>query len=88
MLISKKSWNLFLICSFLYIILAANLSPVFAQSEPGEEWEWRNPLPQGNTLNGVTYGDGQFVAVGDAGTILTFMMNQNGSYKILEQPFG
>ncbi len=34
-------------------------------------WEWVNPLPQGNDLNGVTYGPGMWVAVGDAGTILT-----------------
>ena len=40
-------------------------------SDPLNNWHWRNPLPQGNTLNGVTYGNGIFVAVGDAGTILT-----------------
>jgi len=36
-----------------------------------DNWQWRNPLPQGNLLNGVTYGDGTFVAVGDCSTILT-----------------
>jgi hypothetical protein len=34
-------------------------------------WEWVNPLPQGNNLWGVTYAPGFWVAVGNAGTILT-----------------
>ena len=34
-------------------------------------WTWRNPLPQGNPLNGVTFANGTFVAVGSDGTILT-----------------
>jgi subtilisin family serine protease len=38
---------------------------------PLENWHWRNPLPQGNTLNGVTYGNSTFMAVGYSGTILT-----------------
>src|SRR5512136_2088465 len=40
-------------------------------SDPLDNWHWRNPLPQGNTLQGVTYGNGTFVAVGENGTILT-----------------
>lgn len=32
--------------------------------------EWSHPLPQGNTLRNVVYGDGTFVTVGDASTIL------------------
>ncbi|MBI4595493.1 MAG: hypothetical protein HY730_03840, partial [Candidatus Tectomicrobia bacterium] len=35
------------------------------------DWHWRNPLPQGNSLFGITYGDGAFVAVGDRGAIIT-----------------
>src|SRR5438876_10777314 len=31
---------------------------------PLDTWTWRNPLPTGNDLNGITYGNGQFVAVG------------------------
>ncbi len=34
-------------------------------------WEWRNPLPQGNDLNAITFGNGRFVAVGACGTILS-----------------
>jgi len=33
-------------------------------------WHWRNPLPQGNNLSTVTYGNGTFIAVGDGGIIL------------------
>ena len=39
--------------------------------ETKNEWRWRNPLPQGNTLRSVTYGNGKFVAVGQFGTIMT-----------------
>jgi hypothetical protein len=42
-----------------------------SHADPLDNWHWRNPLPQGNSLNGVTYGNGRFVAVGNAGTILT-----------------
>jgi hypothetical protein len=40
---------------------------VFGQSK----WEWANPLPQGNHLRSVTFGNGLFVAAGSAGTIIT-----------------
>jgi len=36
-----------------------------------EAWHWRNPLPQGNQLNGVAYGRGLFVAVSSGSTIIT-----------------
>src|SRR5438128_1248646 len=41
-----------------------------AQSDPLSNWHWRNPLPQGNDLQGVAYGNGIFVVVG-GGAILT-----------------
>jgi photosystem II stability/assembly factor-like uncharacterized protein len=34
------------------------------------EWGWRNPIPQGNSLDSVAYGTGTFVAVTRAGTIM------------------
>ena len=34
-------------------------------------WEWRNPLPQGNDLNSITFGNGRFVAVGTEGTVIS-----------------
>ncbi len=42
-----------------------------AQSQPGEEWAWSNPLPQGHNLNSIVWSGDKFVAVGDYGTILT-----------------
>jgi len=36
-----------------------------------DNWTWGNPWPQGNALNGVSWQQGQFVAVGDRGTVLT-----------------
>jgi len=41
------------------------------QADPLNQWTWRFPYPQGYTLDAVAYGDGQFVAVGDNGTIIT-----------------
>ncbi len=45
--------------------------PAQAQPQPGEEWEWRNPIPQGNALGGVVWANNRFVATGERGTILT-----------------
>jgi hypothetical protein len=40
-------------------------------TNPLDIWHSRNPLPQGNTLNGVAFGNGIFVAVGQLGTVMT-----------------
>lgn len=53
------------VCSLLF------LASVLEAAEPLDIWQWRNPLPQGNRLYGVTYGGGLLVAVGDYGTIMT-----------------
>ena len=47
-----------------------------ASGNPLDNWVWRNPLPQGNPLRGVAYGNNTFVAVGyvstfPKGTIVT-----------------
>ncbi|HEY5534299.1 MAG TPA: hypothetical protein VIL99_05105 [Ignavibacteria bacterium] len=35
------------------------------------QWEWQNPLPQGNTLLGVSFTDANMgTVVGNSGTIL------------------
>jgi len=44
-------------------------------------WRWANPSPQGNTLRGVTWHAGQFVGVGENGTIVT---SANGTDWILQ----
>jgi Ig-like domain-containing protein len=40
-------------------------------AHPLDVWHWREPLPQGNTLEEAAFGNGLFVAVGQHGTILT-----------------
>ena len=35
------------------------------------QWEWVNPLPQGNSLSAVDVTDGQWTAVGKFGTVMT-----------------
>ena len=49
---------------------AAAGSPPVLPADPLDTWVWRNPLPTGNTLHTVAYGNGSFVAVGDAGAVL------------------
>ncbi len=38
---------------------------------PLDQWYWRNPLPQGNSLASVVFAQGRFVAVGGGGVIIT-----------------
>jgi hypothetical protein len=38
---------------------------------PLDRWEWRRPLPQGNDLGDIAWGNGVFVAVGWDGTRVT-----------------
>jgi hypothetical protein len=56
-------------------VLAAVVVVVGCCASAGAErvcgpWKWASPLPQGNNLAAVTYGNGMYVAVGDAGTVL------------------
>ena len=44
--------------------------PRISIADPLDNWHWRNPLPQGNSFNGVAFGNGVFVAVGQLGTIM------------------
>ena len=39
------------------------------RADPLDTWTWRNPLPTGNNLSAVTYGNGHFVAVGNGDTL-------------------
>ena len=62
-----------LLLSSLYSVNPTLLSQVAAENVvQGNtlDWEWRNPLPQGQSLDDVTYGNSMYVAVG-GGTILT-----------------
>jgi hypothetical protein len=59
--------------SYLLVIFFAAILvlPAYSIADPIDSWNWRSPLPQGNTLNDVAFGNGTFVAVGYLGTILT-----------------
>jgi hypothetical protein len=35
------------------------------------KWHWRNPLPQGNTYHNLVFANGNFIALGELGTLLT-----------------
>jgi hypothetical protein len=48
------------------VVLILNL-----QSAILDQWHWRNPLPQGNQLNNVVFANGNYISVGEWGTILT-----------------
>lgn len=61
-----------LIYSSLYLIFSfIILFPRIVTADILDNWHWRNPLPQGNNLIEVAYGNGTFVAVGESGRILT-----------------
>jgi hypothetical protein len=45
--------------------------PALPKANPLAVWNWRNPLPQGNALRGVVRAGELFMALGDAGTLMT-----------------
>ena len=56
---------------YLAAIALLVLMPVVGWSAAPDAWQWRNPRPQGNPLQAITYANSTFVAVGEGGTILT-----------------
>jgi hypothetical protein len=52
------------------VICASIFLTSLSSADPLDNWHWRNPLPQGNSLYGVTYGNGTFITVGGGGAIL------------------
>ncbi len=55
----------------LWLSLLLSVFPLSVNSHAEGGWEWVNPLPTGSLLNAVTWGDGQFLAVGMLGTVVT-----------------
>jgi hypothetical protein len=51
--------------------LILSIATLVAYSDPLDVWTWRNPLPSGNRLTALVFGGGQFVAVGEAGLVMT-----------------
>lgn len=60
-----------LLMALLLNASAVMLPPAARAAVGASPWQWRHPYPQANHLTGITYGSGQFVAVGERGSILT-----------------
>jgi photosystem II stability/assembly factor-like uncharacterized protein len=57
---------------------------LFASMTAHGAWSWASPQPQGNILDGVVWAEspGEFVAVGQAGMVLTSLSGAAGSWQI------
>lgn len=55
----------------LHAVLALIPTSDRLRADSLDNWQWKNPLPTGNQLNGIAYGNGLFVAVGGLGTVVT-----------------
>ena len=65
-MLNRKWVSYFMNMTFMLIVLGVS------SAHAAIEWQWTNPTPQGNALNGVVYnGTNQYVAVGDFGTVMT-----------------
>ena len=53
------------------IVLFWTLTLSRLAADPLDQWSWRNPFPQGNSLSSVVFAQNRFIAVGAAGTILS-----------------
>ena len=51
---------------------------LYAHGGALDRWQWRNPLPTGNSLFGVAFGEDRFVAVGALGA--TFLSSNGVNY--------
>ena len=55
----------------LYLKIAVPLFLIMAETITGQvDWTWRTPLPQGNELYSVTFGNSFYVAVGAWGSMI------------------
>ena len=55
----------------LSTLLALLIVTEIGRADPLGTWSWRYPLPPRLPLNAIAYGNGQFVAMGERGVILT-----------------
>lgn len=68
----------------LLLLLMLTVPTSFSQTN----WFWQNPLPQGNTLNGVhMFSSSSFLAVGEAGTMLK-TTDAGTTWTLQNSPFG
>lgn len=61
---------------FLQLILILLFTNLYSQSQ----WTWRNPLPQGNAINSIASNGTEYLAVGNAGTLLRSTNGINWQY--------
>src|SRR3990172_6372447 len=60
------------LCASISLLTLISISlPCPSGADSLDRWHGRNPLPYGNPLYAVAYGNGLFVAAGSFGTILT-----------------
>lgn len=64
----------------LIMLLGSVLNPVaaWAGAAVSADWNSVSPLPSGNDLSGIIYGNGKYIAVGNSGTILTSVNGNDG----------
>src|SRR5438105_9721293 len=65
--------GVWLVCLYWIFLLGA----VRLSASPVDNWHWRNPQPQGNRLNDVTFANGTFVAAGERGAVVTSKSGTN-----------
>ncbi|MFH1702230.1 MAG: fibronectin type III domain-containing protein [Nitrospirota bacterium] len=69
--INRRNLNVLISKMGLLVLSLLVVLPLVSSADLLDNWHWRNPLPQGNPLNGITYGQNTFIAVGDMGTIVS-----------------
>lgn len=64
--VHKGAYAAFLSTLGFFVIVSTTLR---ANADALDTWHWRNPIPTGGSMRSVTFGNGRFVTVGQAGVI-------------------
>jgi len=64
------------------LLAGVRLAGVVAVAHPLDDWQRRSPLPTLESLNGIVFGGGQFVAVGSNGEVLTSNEGTNWAHQV------
>ncbi len=70
------------------VLFAALASAACLATDPLDQWQWRDPLPNGNVLHAAVFAGGQFVAVGNGGTVATSPDGFNWKYHSIGPIYG
>jgi len=68
---TRKSRHLLLIVLWVALLILPGYKPTFAGSHASNSWQLVNPLPGIRTMNDIISVNGNKIAVGDSGSILT-----------------